>query len=105
MAACQFFLIVFNQFFHFRHQDVKPDDIKNSHREDHGVGEVDHRAQTHGGADNHENTKNDLEYILTATIHVNKDGIFNDDVYEYDEIGMPFLAQLGREIHAQLLNN
>ena len=50
-------------------------------------------------------TKNDLEYILTATIHVNKDGIFNDDVYEYDSIGMPFLAQLGREIHTILSNN
>jgi hypothetical protein len=47
--------------------------------------------------------KNDVEFILTATIHVNKDGIFNDDLYEYDEIGIPFLAQLGREIHTQLI--
>ncbi len=44
-------------------------------------------------------TKHNIEYILTATIHVNKDGIFNDDVYEYDTIGLPFLAELGREIH------
>ncbi len=49
-------------------------------------------------------TKNNLEFILTATIHVNKDGIFNDDVYEYDEIGIPFLAQIGREIHEFLLS-
>lgn len=49
-------------------------------------------------------TKHDIEYILTATIHVNKNGIFNDDNYEYDNIGIPFLAQLGREIHAQLIN-
>ncbi len=47
--------------------------------------------------------KNDLEYILTATIHVNSDGIFNDDVYEYDTIGIPFLAELGRQIHTYLL--
>jgi hypothetical protein len=34
---------------------------------------------------------------------VNKDGIFNDDAYEYEEIGIPFLAQLGREIYQQEL--
>lgn len=44
-------------------------------------------------------TQNNIEFILTATIHVNKDGIFNNDVYEYDSIGIPFLAQLGREIY------
>lgn len=44
-------------------------------------------------------SKNDVEFLLTATILVNKDGIFNDDVYEYEEIGIPFLAELGREIH------
>lgn len=45
-----------------------------------------------------------LEYILTATIHVNEDGIFNDDVYEYDETGLPFLAEFGRELHQNLIN-
>ena len=33
-------------------------------------------------------------------ITVNKNGIFNDDDYEYDEIGIPFLAELGRELYA-----
>jgi len=33
-------------------------------------------------------TKHHIEYILTATIHVNNDSIFNDDVYEYDSIGL-----------------
>jgi len=47
-------------------------------------------------------TKANIDYILTATIHVNQDGIFNDDVYEYDDIGIPFLAELGRNIHKQL---
>ncbi len=44
-------------------------------------------------------TKNKIDFMLTATILVNKDGIFNDDNYEYDEVGIPFLAQLGREIY------
>ncbi len=46
-----------------------------------------------------QDTENDVDFLLTATILVNSDGIFNDDAYEYDEIGIPFLAQLGREIH------
>ncbi|GAB5399675.1 MAG: hypothetical protein Aureis2KO_12600 [Aureisphaera sp.] len=44
--------------------------------------------------------KEGVEFILSATILVNSNGIFNDDSYEYDEIGIPFLAALGREIHA-----
>lgn len=48
-------------------------------------------------------TKKNIDFLLTATILVNKDSIFNDDVYEYDEIGIPFLAQLGREIYQQEL--
>jgi len=47
--------------------------------------------------------KKNIDFLLTATILVNKDGIFNDDEYEYDEIGIPFLAQLGREIYQQEL--
>ncbi len=44
-------------------------------------------------------TKNDIDFMLTATILVNSDGIFNDDAYEYDQVGIPFLAQLGRELY------
>ncbi len=47
----------------------------------------------------------DIAYILTATIHVNEDQIFNDDVYEYDGIGIPFLATLGRSVHEHIANN
>lgn len=43
--------------------------------------------------------KSGIEFFLTATILVNGNGIFNDDQYEYDEIGVPFLAALGREIY------
>lgn len=45
-----------------------------------------------------ENTKTKKKYIITATIHVNKNKIYNDGIYEYDTVGFPFLAQLGREL-------
>jgi len=41
----------------------------------------------------------DIEFLLSATILVNDNRVFNDDTYEYDTIGIPFLAQLGREIY------
>jgi len=44
------------------------------------------------------NKKTKKEYIITATIHVNENGIYNDDTYEYDDIGIPFLAELGRQL-------
>jgi len=43
--------------------------------------------------------ENQIEFIVSAVILCNEDEIFNDDVYEYDRIGFPFLKQLGREIH------
>src|SRR6056300_1660186 len=45
------------------------------------------------------NSKNNVEFILIATILVNKNQIFNDNNYEYDEIGIPFLSALGKEIY------
>ncbi len=45
-------------------------------------------------------SKNEIDFFLTATILVNKDGVFNDDQYEYDEVGIPFLAELGRQLYA-----
>jgi beta-lactamase class A len=44
------------------------------------------------------NEKTKKEYIITVTIHVNKNQIFNDNVYEYDTIGLPFLSELGRQL-------
>ena len=41
-----------------------------------------------------------VEFLLTAVVLVNENGIFNDGLYEYDEIGLPFLAELGRVIYA-----
>jgi hypothetical protein len=43
--------------------------------------------------------KNKVEFLLAATIHVNSDGIFNDNQYEYDTIGYPFLGALGRAVY------
>lgn len=44
-------------------------------------------------------SKNNVEFLLTATLLVNKNGIFNDNTYEFEEVGIPFLAQLGRELY------
>lgn len=44
-------------------------------------------------------TKNDIDFLVTATILVNKNTIFNDDVYEYESVGIPFLAELGRQLY------
>lgn len=43
--------------------------------------------------------ENNIEFMLSATIHVNKDGIFNDDKYEYKTTGLPFLNNLGKVIY------
>lgn len=42
-----------------------------------------------------------IEFMLTATIFVNKDGIFNDDKYEYETIGLPFMKHLGTIIYEE----
>ena len=40
-----------------------------------------------------------VHFLLSATILVNENGIYNDDMYEYETVGIPFLAQLGHEIY------
>ncbi|WP_242610715.1 serine hydrolase [Aquimarina brevivitae] len=42
---------------------------------------------------------NDVAFILSATLHVNENQIYNDDHYEYEAIGIPFLAALGKLIY------
>lgn len=37
-------------------------------------------------------------FVLAATIHVNANGVYNDGVYEYETIGLPFLRELGRAV-------
>jgi hypothetical protein len=42
---------------------------------------------------------NGVEFVLAATIYTNANHTFNDNDYEYDEIGLPFLEALGQEIY------
>jgi hypothetical protein len=41
-----------------------------------------------------------IEFMLTATIACNSDGIFNDGKYDYDSVGYPFLGNLGRLLYS-----
>ena len=43
-------------------------------------------------------TRSGREFIISASIHVNANQTFNDDEYEYEELGVPFLAELGRAL-------
>ena len=49
-----------------------------------------------------EDKKSGLCFFLSATLLVNQNEIFNDDLYEYEGIGIPFLAALGRQVLDQL---
>jgi hypothetical protein len=49
-------------------------------------------------------SKHKLDYILGATLLVNENGVFNDNLYEYDSIGLPFLGTLSRNLHQLLIN-
>jgi len=40
-----------------------------------------------------------VEFMLSAVIYCNEDGVFNDDHYDYDTVGFPFLGNLGRVIY------
>lgn len=43
--------------------------------------------------------KNKVEFMLSGTIYVNRDGVLNDDKYEYDELGYPFFKEVGNIIY------
>ncbi|MGV3589587.1 MAG: serine hydrolase [Adhaeribacter sp.] len=43
--------------------------------------------------------ENNVEFLLTAVILANEDLIFNDDKYEYDTVGLPFMNKLGNLIY------
>ncbi len=50
------------------------------------------------------NYQDNIEFILTATIYTNKNKVINDNVYEYDDIAVPFLAILSRAIYNELVD-
>jgi hypothetical protein len=41
---------------------------------------------------------NNVEFMLSAVISCNQDGIYNDDHYDYDAIGYPFMKNLGQAV-------
>ena len=43
--------------------------------------------------------QNNIEFMLSATISCNSDGIYNDDKYDYETIGFPFMKNLGQTIY------
>jgi hypothetical protein len=43
--------------------------------------------------------KNGVEFILSAVLYCNEDGILNDDKYDYDSIGFPFFKALGTAVY------
>lgn len=43
--------------------------------------------------------KNKIEFMLAITIYVNSDGILNDNKYDYETIGWPFLYKAGQTIY------
>ena len=43
--------------------------------------------------------KNKIEFFISAVIYCNSDGILNDDKYDYDSIGKPFMKNLGNVIY------
>ena len=43
--------------------------------------------------------KNNVEFILSGVIYVNRDGVLNDDKYEYEETGYPFFKEVGEIIY------
>jgi hypothetical protein len=43
--------------------------------------------------------ENKVEFMLSANIYCNSDGIFNDDHYDYETVGFPFLKNLGQTIY------
>ncbi len=45
------------------------------------------------------NFEKKIEFMLTAVIYCNSDGIFNDDKYDYETVGYPFMANLGKTIY------
>jgi hypothetical protein len=43
--------------------------------------------------------ENDVEFLLAVTLYTNDNETFNDDNYEYDEIALPFMRNLGTAIY------
>jgi hypothetical protein len=40
-----------------------------------------------------------VEFLLSAVIYCNEDGILNDNKYDYDAVGFPFMKRLGEAVY------
>ncbi|MCK7558259.1 hypothetical protein MKQ70_25960 [Chitinophaga sedimenti] len=43
--------------------------------------------------------KNKVEFMLSGVIYLNRDGVLNDNKYEYEETGYPFFKEVGEIIY------
>ncbi|RAJ10408.1 beta-lactamase family protein [Chitinophaga skermanii] len=43
--------------------------------------------------------EHEVDFMLSGTIYVNRDGILNDNKYEYEELGYPFFREIGEIIY------
>ncbi|SKA02263.1 serine hydrolase [Sediminibacterium ginsengisoli] len=48
--------------------------------------------------------KNNVEFMLSGVIYTNRDGVLNDDKYEYNELGYPYFKETGRILYEYELN-
>ncbi len=46
-----------------------------------------------------QNKQTGVEFMLSCTLLCNSDGIFNDNKYDYETIGLPFMKNLGQVIY------
>lgn len=44
-------------------------------------------------------TKNNIDYMLSATVYVNSDGVVNDSKYDETTVGLPFLRNIGKAFY------
>jgi hypothetical protein len=44
-------------------------------------------------------TANNIDYMLSATVYVNSDGVVNDSKYDEETVGYPFLQQIGNAFY------
>ncbi|MFM8591510.1 MAG: hypothetical protein ACKOA3_01280, partial [Sphingomonadales bacterium] len=52
-----------------------------------------------------EQVRTQKKFLLSAVVYCNSDEIFNDDRYDYDSIGYPFLRSLGRILYQQAMSS
>lgn len=50
-----------------------------------------------------EDTATGRSFFIAATLYTNEDGVLNDDRYEYEDVALPFMADLGEALARHLL--